>query len=269
MNILIIEDNRQERALLRATLATIPSVSTHRVEEADRLAAAVSCPTVGRFDARLLGIDLPNPDGSSTNLSGEYRRAQTLLKRKPLAARLAIVALAVITVLASSLVVEQKSTWAEVPPSPMPEYAVKAAYLYQFSRFTAWPASAMGNPDASVSLCILGTNPFSTELDALTGKFIHQHGVSIKLLTQIPDTAGCLILFISQSQQPRLQEILATVKNHSMLTVSDIEGFAQMGGMIEFVPEGATIRFAINTRSSSTAGISLSSKLLRLAIHVE
>lgn len=218
MNILVTEDSRQGRVLLREPLSTVPGVSIRRVKE-----------TV----------------------------------------RLAIVALAIITVLASSLVFEQQSTWAEAPPSPMPEYAVKAAYLYQFTRFTAWPAPAMENPDAPVSFCVLGTNPFGPELDALTGKLVNQRSVAIKLLTQIPDTAGCLVLFISRSQQPRLQEIFATVKDHPMLTVSDVEGFAKMGGMIEFVPDGATIRFAINSRSASMAGISISSKLLRLAIHVE
>ena len=66
MNILVIEDNRQERVLLRAALSTVPGVSIRRVEEADRLAAAVSCLTAERFDAILLDLNLPDSAGLDT-----------------------------------------------------------------------------------------------------------------------------------------------------------------------------------------------------------
>ncbi|HSQ50014.1 MAG TPA: PAS domain S-box protein [Nitrospiraceae bacterium] len=66
MNILVIEDNRQERALLRAALSTIPHVSIRRVEEADRLAAAVSCLMAECFDAILLDLNLPDSAGLDT-----------------------------------------------------------------------------------------------------------------------------------------------------------------------------------------------------------
>ena len=65
MNILVIEDNRQERALLRDALSTVSIVSM-RVKEADRLAAAVSCLMAERFDAILLDLNLPDSAGLDT-----------------------------------------------------------------------------------------------------------------------------------------------------------------------------------------------------------
>ena len=65
MNILVIEDSRQEMALLRAALSdrTSPAI---RVEHADRLSTALSCLTVERFDAMLLDLNLPDSAGLDT-----------------------------------------------------------------------------------------------------------------------------------------------------------------------------------------------------------
>jgi len=44
------------------------------------------------------------------------------------------------------------------------------------------------------------------------------------------------VLYISNSEQEYYQEILDGVKNYKgIVTISDIEGFARYGGMIEFV----------------------------------
>ncbi|MCI0426469.1 MAG: response regulator [Nitrospiraceae bacterium] len=65
MNILVIEDNRQEMALLREALSAITS-ATIRVEHVDRLSAACSCLTAGHFDAILLDLNLPDSAGLDT-----------------------------------------------------------------------------------------------------------------------------------------------------------------------------------------------------------
>jgi two-component system, sensor histidine kinase and response regulator len=65
MNILVIEESRQEMALLRAALSDITS-ATVRMEHADRLSTALSCLTVGRFDAMLLDLNLPDSAGLDT-----------------------------------------------------------------------------------------------------------------------------------------------------------------------------------------------------------
>jgi PAS domain S-box-containing protein len=65
MNILVIEDNRQEMALLRAALSDVTS-ATIRVEQADRLSAAFSRLDAGGIDAILLDLNLPDSDGLDT-----------------------------------------------------------------------------------------------------------------------------------------------------------------------------------------------------------
>jgi hypothetical protein len=54
-----------------------------------------------------------------------------------------------------------------------------------------------------------------------------------------------------------------------VLTVSDAPRFAARGGMIEFVREGEHVRFTVNVDAAKRAGLSISSRLLRVARGIE
>jgi hypothetical protein len=75
----------------------------------------------------------------------------------------------------------------------------------------------------------------------------------------------CHILFISQSESKRLEQIVAALKGRSILTVSDSDGFTRYGGMIRFVTEKNKLRLRINLEAATAANLTISSKLLRPA----
>ena len=79
------------------------------------------------------------------------------------------------------------------------------------------------------------------------------------------DAPGCRILFISASEEKRLKDVLAGLPANAILTVSDIAGFSRRGGMIEFVLDGARVRFEVNLKIAERAGLVLSSELLKVA----
>ena len=79
------------------------------------------------------------------------------------------------------------------------------------------------------------------------------------------DINSCHVLFISSSEKIIIKTILKKVDNNPILTVSDINGFSEQGGSIEFYVEENKIRFAINMRTLKETDIKVSSKLLRLA----
>jgi hypothetical protein len=151
----------------------------------------------------------------------------------------------------------------------VPEYAVKAAYLYQFTKFIDWPESALGDQGQPVSFCVLGQDPFGRLLDEIEGKTVKQRRVIVKHLTKIPDAARCLVLFISASEHQRIGPILSALQNRPVLTVSDLDGFAHAGGVIEYVLQEDRVRFIINSHAGASAGIKISSKLLSLAARTE
>jgi hypothetical protein len=147
------------------------------------------------------------------------------------------------------------------------ESQVKAAYLYNFGKFVRWQAPP--SDSASFDICVLGKNPFGSALastvlgEKLDGKDIHVRNIS-----NLPDAARCRILFISSSEESRLRAIQAMAKQSNFLTVSDMPGFVQRGGMIELVTHEDRIRFQVNVGAISDAGLSVSSELLKVAVKV-
>ena len=76
---------------------------------------------------------------------------------------------------------------------------------------------------------------------------------------------NCQVLFISSSEEKRLPEILKSLQNAPILTVSEMDRFTESGGMINFVWVEKTIHFQINDVVAKNAGLKIGSKLLGLA----
>ena len=150
------------------------------------------------------------------------------------------------------------------------EYQVKATYLYNFGKFVKWPATASARKGDSFDVCVLGHDPFGQTLDAtLAGEVLEGKPVLLKRVPRPQDATSCRILFISSTEEKHLKEILTALDESGVLTVSDMPGFTQKGGIIQFVLEGERIRFEINLASAESAGLVLSSELLKVASSVK
>jgi hypothetical protein len=147
------------------------------------------------------------------------------------------------------------------------DYQVKAAYLFNFGKFVSWPSAASGGE--SFPICLIGRDPFGNVLDTtLSGETIGGKSVVVRRLSKLPDATACRVLFISSSEEGRLREIFATINKAGVLTVSDIAGFSQRGGMIQFVLQGNKVRFEVDLKAAEDAGLTLSSELLKVAVNV-
>jgi len=161
------------------------------------------------------------------------------------------------------------STFLPAQQTKAPESAVKATYLFNFSRFVQWPADAAAAKGDSFSICVLGEDPFGAVLDTiLSGETIGGKPVMTKRVSKPQDALDCRVLYISASEEGRLKEILAGLDKSGVLTVSDIPQFSQRGGMIQFVLVGNKLRFEVNLTNAQTAGLTLSSDLLKVAVAV-
>ncbi len=131
------------------------------------------------------------------------------------------------------------------------------------------PQDAAAAKGESFSICVFGQDPFGPVLDTtLSGESINGKAVVAKRVSKPQDALDCRILYISESEESRLKEIIAGLDKAGVLTVSDIPQFSQRGGMIQFVVVGNKIRFEVNLTSAQDAGLTLSSDLLKVAVAV-
>jgi len=145
------------------------------------------------------------------------------------------------------------------------EYAVKAAFLFNFTKFVEWPAAAFADDSAPLVIGILGDDPFGPALDEIVqGETVQKRTVVVRRKLQLADLKGCQVLFVSKTEHARLARIVADLGEASVLTVGDMEGFARHGGVINFYLEENKVRFEINPDAARSKGLKLSSQLLKL-----
>lgn len=148
------------------------------------------------------------------------------------------------------------------------ESQVKAAYLFNFGKFVRWQVNAAARSD-SFEICVMGKNPFGSTLEnTVAGESIDGKNIVARHITNLQDATHCRILFIGSSAESNLKSILGAARQSSVLTVSDIPGFAQSGGMIELVNQEGRIRFEVNLAAVGDAGLTVSSELLKVAVKV-
>ena len=145
------------------------------------------------------------------------------------------------------------------------EYQLKAVFLFNFAQFVEWSHDAE-RPDAPFVIGVLGEDPFDGFLDeTVRGETINNRPFLVRRYRKGEDVASCDILFVSHSEMPRWNEILAGLKGRNVLTVSDAEDFARQGGMVQFVTDNKHVKLKINVDAARAANLTISSKLLRPA----
>jgi hypothetical protein len=146
------------------------------------------------------------------------------------------------------------------------EYQVKAAFLYNFAKFVEWPPIGFRDAAAPLQICVLGRDPFGQELRDITNeKTVNGRRLEVSDVLDVQQARTCHIVFISSSEKARLKQILDGLQGTDALTVGDTKGFAEQGGMINFVLENNRVQFEVNSKAAGQAGLKISSKLLSVA----
>jgi hypothetical protein len=153
----------------------------------------------------------------------------------------------------------------QAEPLSAPEYQVKAAFIYNFAKFVAWPADGLGGEGPFI-IGVVGQDPFGSDLDeVVSGKRIRNRQVVVKRFSRIEEAIHSQILFISGSEGERLGRTLKQLGRSPILTVSDIARFAGRGGMVQLEMDQGRVHFAVNMAAFERAGLKPSSQLLKLA----
>ncbi len=160
-----------------------------------------------------------------------------------------------------------------VAASRYKEDEIKAVLIYHFAKFIDWPPEALpptsfGEVTPEFTLCIFGTGLLDNALATIRGKPVKGRPLVIRHVNRPAQLQTCHTLFISASAFALADPLLTYAKNLPIVTISDLAGFARMGGMFNFIRSNDTIGFEVNPEAARRVGLTIRSKLLRLAITV-
>lgn len=167
----------------------------------------------------------------------------------------------------SWLIVALHLGWAaHAQTSPaVPEYTMKAAYLYNFALLTTWPSAAPAGP---FTLCLYGQDSFGPALEALNGKEVNGQKIQVRHIERIENALQCRLIFINEANEGRVARLVHAVGRAPILTVID-DGVARpAGAMISLAPENRRLTFEVNTTAIKQANLQVSSRLLQFAAKV-
>jgi hypothetical protein len=146
------------------------------------------------------------------------------------------------------------------------EQQVKAAFLYNFTKFVEWPEQDFGEAGRSIVIGVIGSTVIRDELEKIVrGRKVNGRDITVHLLETIPDSPSVDLLFITAEGEARLAVKLDQPALAGVLTVGESKQFAARGGMITFILEGDRVRFEINQGSAERSGLKISAQLLKLA----
>lgn len=142
------------------------------------------------------------------------------------------------------------------------ELRVKAAFIYNFARYSQWPEQQ--NSDV-FRLCLAGDKKLLPVLQqTVIGKTVDQRTIEVRLSVNDGDVQTCEVLYLGEQAS---EELRTRSMNSSapVLLVGEGKDFTLHGGMVGFYLDQGRLRFAINPRRVRHAGINMSSQLLGLA----
>ncbi|WP_089718053.1 YfiR family protein [Candidatus Entotheonella palauensis] len=145
------------------------------------------------------------------------------------------------------------------------EDEIKAVLIYHFTKFIDWPPTALNDATPEFTLCTFGTSPIESALATIRGKAVKGRPLVIRKISRPQQLKTCHTLFIRASALKSATQILAYAKDLPIITISDSAKFACMGGIFSFVRSDDTISFDVNPKAARRVGLTIRSKLLRLA----
>lgn len=168
------------------------------------------------------------------------------------------------TVAAASLLLCASAT-AQVPA----EEEVRAAFLYNFTKFVEWPAPSGQKAGEPFRMCVVADADFTRVVDTIIrGESVLGRPLVLVTPTSADVARTCHLLYVSKRERDRVARLVAAVRDLPVLTVSDAPRFLDNGGAIQFVLDNRRVRFDISLVAADRARLRVSSNLLRVARNI-
>jgi len=146
------------------------------------------------------------------------------------------------------------------------EHRIKSAIVFKLAKYVDWPQESFDGAQATLTLCAFGKGPMAAALSEAAGRSVQQRQVAVRSIDAVPgQAAGCHVIYIPDTQARQLPAVLSWARGRAVLSVSDIDGFASLGGVVGLVRRHNRIGFEINHDAVQRAGLMIRAQLLELA----
>lgn len=145
-----------------------------------------------------------------------------------------------------------------------PEYAVKAAYIFNIIRFTKSADSSLLENVDEINICMLGDSKFGKYILPIEKKRIDGKPLRIVNKTSLQQTQNCQLVFISNTSSYPPDEVSNILGNKKIIVIGDDINFVESGGMFAFYIEDKKVRIGLNKNTLDKSGLKVSSMLFEV-----
>jgi hypothetical protein len=145
------------------------------------------------------------------------------------------------------------------------EFALKAAFLFNFTRFVEWPAEAFPGEGDAFRICVFGTDPFGDRLEALTRRQVGERPIEVTRPATVAELPRCQIAYLGEGTPDAVEAAATANTAPSTLSVASSAAFARDGGMVALVTTGGRVKLHINLASIRQSPLRFSAKLLEVS----
>lgn len=159
------------------------------------------------------------------------------------------------------------SACARMPAHAQAElYALEAAYIYNFTEFTEWPATHAGG--TTLTVCANPNTPLGSTLAKLDGRTVAGKTWSVKAMPEGASVTACNVLIVDDAHANAAAKALPAREAPILVVRTPDADTSDAGSVITLFRDGDRLRFDIDNTEAVHRHLGLSSKLLRLARNV-
>jgi hypothetical protein len=145
------------------------------------------------------------------------------------------------------------------------EYDVKMGFIYNFAGFVTWPPEAFNSSDNLLQFCFASDHPAANVLFQLNDQPIQGRTMKVRKVESEINTEQCHILFFGTDNKTYIRHALAMLRGQHVLTIGEVDGFARMGGVINFFNQNNKLRFEVNIDAAQREDLKFSAQILQSA----
>jgi hypothetical protein len=153
--------------------------------------------------------------------------------------------------------------------SSVKEAQIKAAFLYNFTKFIEWPAASFGAPEDALVVGLFGDSALQQELEAtVKDRRVNGRVIIIKRVVTSLEAKAVHLLFVEAAEEARFNDVWSRLGAGAVLLVGESPEFLAHGGCIRLILDDQRLRFEINASAAERAQLRISSQLQKLAVAV-